>query len=73
MQLSLAILTYAAAISEVSLFQITILAVQITILVVLKNYYTSSANATAKPLKKYILDIKVNRSCLRTWIKTYTV
>ena len=37
MQLSLAILTYAAAISEVSLFQITILAVQITILVVLKK------------------------------------
>ena len=37
MQLSLAILTYAGAISEVPLFQITILAVQITILVVLKK------------------------------------
>ena len=49
MQLSLAILTYGAAISEVPLFQITILAVQITILVVLKNYYTNSANATGKP------------------------
>jgi len=42
MQLSLAILTYGAAISEVPLFQITIL-------VVLKNYYTNSANATGKP------------------------
>jgi hypothetical protein len=37
MQLSLDILTYGAAISEVPLFQITILAVQITILVVLKK------------------------------------
>jgi hypothetical protein len=49
MQLSLAILTYGAAISEVPLFQITIPAVQITMLVALKKYYTSSANATAKP------------------------
>ena len=37
MQLSLAILTYGAAISEVPLFQITILVVQITILVALKK------------------------------------
>jgi hypothetical protein len=38
MQLSLDILTYGAAINEVPLFQITILAVQITILVALKKF-----------------------------------
>jgi indole-3-acetaldehyde oxidase len=42
-------LNYGAAISEVSLFQITILAVQITILVAFKIFcYNSSANVTAK-------------------------